>query len=300
MLWPIFFASVAAILVVDLALSSRTMTMAGRAALTAGFMAAAAAFSALIYREYGMDGWTEFITGYLVEFSLSMDNIFLINMIFTTLSVSPRHQHRVLLWGVLGALAMRAAMIFAGGALIQRFEWILYGFAVFLLLSGGHVLRGAGAAQDETVDPKILKWLKKHFPFTDTQEGGKFFVRSKGRWLGSRLAVALITVEITDLIFAMDSIPAIFGITGNLTIAFTSNIFAVIGLRSLYFLLADIVLKFKYLRYSLGLILLFIGAKILLGAVGVHIGAGLSLAATFALLLGGIMVSLHRKRRKRA
>src|SRR5918993_2530282 len=204
----------------------------------------------------------EFLTGYLIELSLSVDNLFVFVLIFSYFKVPAKYQHRVLFWGVMGALVMRITMIALGAALIERFHWIIYVFGVFLIYTGIKMMR-----QDETeVQPEdnpVVRFVTRYVPVTRTYDGEKFFTEVNGRRMGTLMLLVLITVEVTDLVFAVDSIPAIFGITTNTFIVYTSNVFAILGLRSLYFLLAGVVEKFHYLKIGLSIVLAFVGVKML-------------------------------------
>jgi len=232
----------------------------------------------------------EFTTGYLIEKALSIDNIFVFVVIFQAFSIPVLHQHRVLFWGILGALVMRAAFIFAGTALLERFHWTLYLFGALLLVTGLKLLR----SKRETAEPKqsgVVRLASRFIPVTSGLREGRFFVREDGRSLATPLFLALVAVELSDLLFAVDSIPAIFGVTRDPFIVFTSNIFAILGLRSLYFLLAGIVTRFRYLSVGLALVLVFVGLKMMLTDVyALPVTASL---AVVALLIGGaILVSL--------
>jgi len=205
----------------------------------------------------------EFITGYILELSLSMDNVFVIALIFTYFKVKPEHQHRVLFWGIIGALVMRGLMIGIGAAAVQRFEWILYLFGAFLLLTG---IKMFFMDDDDGVEPEknpIVKIARKIFPVHDKFDEGKFITVVNGKKLLTPMAIVLITVESTDVVFAVDSVPAIFAVTTDPFIVFTSNMCAILGLRSLYFVLASAIDYFHYLKYGLALVLAFIGAKML-------------------------------------
>jgi len=204
-----------------------------------------------------------FLTGYVVELSLSMDNVFVIALIFTYFRVPLEYQHRVLFWGILGALVMRGVMIWFGAELIERFHWILYVFGAFLLFTGIKML----FAGDEEVEPEknlIIRLTRKLYPVATQYDGQHFFTRLDGRCALTPLAICLIMVETTDLIFAVDSIPAIFGITTEAFLVFTSNVFAILGLRSLYFVLVGLLRHFRYLKYGMALVLVFIGFKMLI------------------------------------
>src|SRR6266568_2771904 len=215
----------------------------------------------------------EFLTGYLIELSLSVDNLFVFLLLFSYFKVPPKYQHRVLYWGVLGALVMRVTMILAGTELIDRFHWIIYIFGAFLIYTGIRMLVG----EDSEVDPEnnpIVRFVTRHVPTVRHYERRKFFTVVDGKRVGTLLLLVLIVVEVTDLIFAVDSIPAIFGVTTDRFIVYTSNVFAILGLRTFYFLLAGVVEKFHYLKIGLGIVLGFIGVKMLLPLLARILAAG--------------------------
>ena len=257
-------------------------------------------------------GWerqdsVEFVTGYIIELSLSMDNVFVIALIFTFFRVPAQYQHRVLFWGILGALVMRGTMILAGAALIERFQWTLYLFGAFLIFTGIKML----FTDDEGVEPEknpVIRLARKIFPVSDQLHGEKFLVRVNGKRMLTTLALVLIMVETTDLIFALDSIPAIFAVTTKPFIVFTSNIFAILGLRSLYFVLAGAIDYFRYLKIGLSMVLVFIGAKMLLAPHGhgaappawyqVEISTGTSLLVVGGIIATSIVLSLTATRRE--
>lgn len=248
----------------------------------------------------GLSGQTavlKYLTGYLVEQSLSMDNIFVIAMIFAYFKVPRQYQHRVLFWGILGALFFRGLMIGLGVILIKKFAWLTYVFGFFLLYSAYKMW-----ATDEGVHPNknpVIKWAKRFFPVTKQFEGEHFFVRRRHILAATPLFIALLVVETTDIMFAFDSIPAIFAITTDPFLVFTSNIFAILGLRSLYFVLASIIDKFRYLQYSLVFILAYVGVKMLL-VHHVEMPEWLSLGVIALSLAIGVMFSLWRKRKDEA
>jgi tellurite resistance protein TerC len=215
----------------------------------------------------------EFLTGYLIELSLSVDNLFVFLLIFSYFKVPPKYQHRVLYWGVLGALVMRVAMILAGTALINRFHWIIYIFGAFLIYTGIQMLRGG----EEEIEPEhnpIVRFLTRHVPIVRHYERRKFFTKVDGKRVGTLLLLVLMVVEVTDLVFAVDSIPAIFGVTTDRFIVYTSNVFAILGLRTFYFLLVGVVEKFHYLKVGLGIVLGFIGLKMLLPLISKIVAVG--------------------------
>ncbi len=228
----------------------------------------------------------EFLTGYLIELSLSVDNLFVFVLIFSYFKVPPKYQHRVLFWGVLGALVMRVIMIVAGTELIERFHWVIYIFGAFLVYTGIKMF----GQQETDIDPEnrvIVKAVTRYVPIVRHYERRKFFTVVDGKRVGTLLLLVLIVVEFTDLVFALDSIPAIFGVTTDRFIVYTSNVFAILGLRTFYFLLAGIIEKFHYLKYGLGIVLSFIGVKMLLPVITKIIGAGLA-SAGFQSLAGRV------------
>lgn len=248
----------------------------------------------------GMKAALEFLTGWLIEYSLSLDNIFVIAVIFAHFKVPAQHQHRVLFWGVLGALIFRGAMILIGVELIQRFEWMMYIFGAFLIFTAIKLLR-----QDDEPDLEkniILRWARKAFPVTDSYRESRFFSMENGKRMVTPLLLVLLVVETTDVVFAVDSIPAIFSITRDPFLVFTSNVFAILGLRSLYFALAAMIRKFEYLNYSLAFILAFVGVKMIVeqDAIGWHIHPLISLGTILVALTLGIGVSIASNRRNPA
>jgi len=234
----------------------------------------------------------EFFTAYIVEKSLSVDNLFVFVMLFTYFKIDEKYQHEVLFWGILGALIMRAIFIFAGIALLEKFNWVIYIFGIFLLFTGFKMF----VQKDHTPHPErnpLVKGFKKIFPVTETMHDGKFFVKINARTFATPLFVVLLVVEFTDLIFAVDSIPAVLAISQDSFIVFTSNVFAILGLRALYFALAGIMQYFYYLKYGLSVILVFIGAKMILNGIYEHfIDNMLSLFVILGVLAVSIFISL--------
>ncbi|HRW06545.1 MAG TPA: TerC family protein [Caldilineaceae bacterium] len=231
-----------------------------------------------------------FLTGYLIEKSLSVDNIFVFVLIFSYFAVPAIYQHRVLFWGIIGALIMRAILIFLGAALIERFHWIIYIFGAFLIYTGINM----AFHKDEAVDIEenaAARLFRRFIPVTENYSGGDFFVRHAGKLMATPLLIVLIIVETTDLVFALDSIPAIFAITTDAFLVYTSNIFAILGLRSLYFLLAGVIDKFRYLKLGLAVVLTFVGVKMVIEGF-VHIPTGLSLGIVAAILAVAVAASL--------
>jgi len=238
----------------------------------------------------------EFVTGYIIELSLSMDNVFVIALIFQFFRVPLAYQHRVLFWGILGALVMRGGMIWLGTELIQRFTWTLYVFGAFLVITGVKML----FSDDEGVHPErnpVVKWFKRLMPVTPDYRGDKFFVRENGIRMATPLFVVLLLVEFTDLIFAVDSIPAIFAVTKDPFIVYTSNVFAILGLRSLYFALAGVMDKFHYLKIGLGVVLTFVGVKMLLAHSAWKIDTLVSLGVIVLILATSVVWSLVRPKK---
>jgi tellurite resistance protein TerC len=264
--WGAFFSLVAVMLALDLGVFHRRerRTSLREALFWSVFWTVLAfIFNYWIYARFGSEAGTQFLTGYVIERSLSFDNIFVFIVIFNYFAVPAQFQHRVLFWGILGALISRGLFIALGTALLENFEWLIYVFGAFLVYTGIKILRG-----DETeVHPErnpVLRLFQRFVPLTTEYHGKRFFVREGGRWVATPLMLVLVVVEATDVVFAVDSIPAIFAITLDRFIIFTSNIFAILGLRALYFLLAGLMHKFRYLGLGLGLVLTFIGVKMLI------------------------------------
>jgi tellurite resistance protein TerC len=284
-------------LAVDLGVFNRKpheITTRNAAVWSAVWVTLAIIFAALLF---GPLGWElfgeargqkalEFVTGYLIELSLSVDNLFVFLLIFSYFKVPPKYQHRVLYWGVLGALVMRVTMIFVGTAIINRFHAIIYVFGAFLVYTGFTMLFG-GEDDSNPEERRIVRWVTRVVPITRHYERRKFFTVVDGKRVGTLLLLVLIVVEVTDLVFAVDSIPAIFGVTTDRFIVYTSNVFAILGLRTFYFLLAGVVEKFHYLKIGLGIVLAFIGFKMLLpliakGLTGLFTLMGMTSLATYS------------------
>ncbi len=264
-LWAGFIVFILAMLAVDLGIfhkKAHEVSFKEAAGWSVVWISLALVFSGIIWWQFGSKLGTEFLTGYLIEKSLSIDNIFVFVVIFASFKVPALYQHRVLFWGILGALLLRAAMIFAGGAMLERFHWLIYVFGAFLVLTGLKLLRPT-----EETDPQngwFMRAIRRVLPATTEHAGDRFFVRANGKWLATPLFMALVLVEVTDVVFALDSIPAIFAVTRDPFIVFTSNIFAVMGLRSLFFLLAGVMDRFVYLKLGLAGVLVFVGLKMAL------------------------------------
>jgi tellurite resistance protein TerC len=299
-LWAGFILFVLAMLALDLGVFHRKAHVVRfkEAAIWSGvWVSLALLFAAGLWWKAGSVAGTEFLTGYLIEKTLSVDNIFVFVIIFSSLSIPALYQHRVLFWGILSALVLRAVMIFAGAAALERFHWLIYVFGAFLVFTGLKLFwmwrRGHESHPEQS---PLMRLVRRAIPTTDRLDGDRFFTRAGGRWLATPLFMALLLVEVTDVVFALDSIPAIFAITRDPFIVFTSNIFAILGLRSLFFLLAGMVEKFHYLKVGLSAVLVFVGLKMALVDV-VKVAPAASLAVIALLLGGSIAASLGRARR---
>lgn len=292
--WILFNVFVVAMLVLDLGVFHRkSHTVKYREALiwSVVWIALALIFAVVIYFWHGRTPSLEFVTGYVIELSLSVDNLFVFLLIFRYFQVPPGHQHKVLFWGILGALIMRAIFIAAGVGLIQRFHWVVYVFGVFLVYSGFKLLR-QGEAEIHPEKNPVLRLFRRLVPVTRDYEGDKFFVRRPGL-LATPLLVVLVVVETTDLLFAVDSIPAILAITRDAFIVYTSNVFAILGLRSMYFALAGMMEMFRFLHYGLSVVLMFVGSKMLLSHY-YEVPTVVALGAVAGILLLSVGASLIR------
>jgi tellurite resistance protein TerC len=243
-----------------------------------------------IYRSFGKQYGLEFYTGYLIEYALSVDNVFVFIIIFNYFAVPDKLHHRVLFWGILSALVMRATFILAGAALVSAFHWVIYIFGAFLIFTGIKILRQGDAEVEPERNPAV-KLFRKMVPMSSGYESGKFFIKEAGKLLATPLALVLVTVEFTDVVFATDSIPAIFGVTRDPFIVYTSNVCAILGLRSMYFLLSAVIRRFAYLGTGLGIVLMFIGLKMLVSSF-YELSIGLSLSIVAAILAGSILLSM--------
>lgn len=253
-------------------------------------------FNGGVFHFLGKEKGLEFLTGYLLEYSLSVDNIFVFVLLLSYFNVPRKHQHKVLFWGIIGAIILRAILIFIGAALIVKFSWIIFIFGLFLVLSGIKM----ALSDNEKVEPEknvIVKLFKKIFPVTEKYVGDKFFVKHKTGLIATPLFIVLIVIETSDLIFAFDSIPAILAITQDSFIVFTSNAFAILGLRSLYFALSGFIDKFRYLKYGLSLILVFIGIKMLISGI-YHISVIASLIVILTVLSTSILLSIFKSKKE--
>jgi tellurite resistance protein TerC len=300
--WAGFLAAIVVFLALDLGVfhkEARVVRFKEAIGWTALWFSLAMAFAGALVPARGKDEALEFLTGYLIELSLSMDNVFVIALIFAYFRVPSEYQHRVLFWGILGALVMRGVMIGAGAALVERFHWTLYLFGAFLLYSGIKMM----FVDDEGVHPEknpFIKLAHRFFPVSHDFDGQKFTTLTKaGQRALTPLALVLVMVETTDLVFALDSIPAIFGITTKKFIVFTSNVFAILGLRSLYFVLAGAIEYFRYLKYGLSIVLAFIGVKMLIEP-WFKFTTVAALGIVAAIILGSVIFSIVAARREHA
>ncbi|MBW3623468.1 MAG: TerC family protein [Armatimonadetes bacterium] len=293
-IWIAFTAAILFLLLLDLGVFHRKnqrVSLREAATWTIIWVSLAMAFNLLIFFWQGPKPALEYLTGYLIEKSLSVDNIFVFVMLFSYFRVPEALQHRVLFWGIIGAIVMRATLILIGAALIARFHWVIYIFGAFLVITGLRLF----FHKEEEIHPEnnpVFNLFRRLFPLTPDYVDGKFFVREAGRLFATPLALVLVMIETTDLVFALDSIPAIFGITRDPFIVYSSNIFAILGLRSLYFLLAGVIGMFRYLQVGLSGVLIFIGVKMLISGF-YHIPIVASLGVVFAILATSILTSLR-------
>lgn len=291
--WALFNGCVIVMLLLDLGVFHRkAQKVSVRAALywTAFWVFLSMAFNAWIFREYGEQKGMEFLAGYILEKSLSVDNLFVFLLIFNYFKVPPKLQHRVLFLGIAGALVLRGIFIYIGAALIHQFHWVLYFFGAFLVYSGIKLLF---LSDDEEQNPEnmVVKFFRRKLRFTENYRDEKFFVRENGLLYATPLFIVLIAVETSDVIFAVDSIPAIFGVTDDTFIVYTSNVMAILGLRALYFALAGLLEYFHYLNYGLATVLIFIGAK-MLGEKFIHLSIAFELSVIGVVLLTSILASI--------
>ena len=303
-LWLVFVTVVVALLAFDLGVlhkDDHAIGIGESLRLSAGYIGVAVLFGCRLWWQLGAERGIEYFTGFVIEKSLSMDNVFVIAMIFSFFAIPREYQHRVLFWGILGVIVLRALMIGLGAALVTQFSWVLYVFGAFLVATGVKMLWMADHKPD-LENNMLLRFLRKHMRVTPSLRGNAFFVRETQTpgaapvlW-ATPLFLALCLVEFADLIFAVDSVPAIFAITTDPFIVYTSNIFAILGLRALYFALAAMIHRFVYLKYALALVLVFIGSKIFLVNLVGKFPPLLSLSVTAALIAGGVLVSLWKTR----
>ncbi|MDO4908046.1 TerC family protein [Neisseria sp.] len=310
--YGVFFAAILIMIAVDMLSLKKTgvhkVGVKEALAWSAVWVAVSCAFAGWLYFElagnplYGhvvaKQKTLEFFTGYVLEKSLAVDNIFVFLMIFSYFKVQPQYQHRVLLYGVFGAIVLRMVMIFIGAALVSRFEWILYVFGAFLLYTGVKMIKSdSGGDEEDLSENKLLNWVKGHIPVSKDFHGEKFFTVENGKLIATPMLLVLMMIEMSDVIFAVDSIPAVFAVTTDPFIVLASNIFAILGLRAMYFLLADIADRFVFLKFGLAFVLSFIGIKMLI-MHWIHIPIGVSLSVVFGALGVSVLISLMYNRRK--
>ncbi len=308
-MWLAFLGIVVVLLVLDLGVlhrGHREIETRESLLLSAFYISLGVAFGAWVWWALGPEAGMNYLTGFAVEKALAMDNVFVIAMIFAFFAVPRKYQHRVLFWGIIGVIVLRAIMIGVGAAVVSQFSWVLSVFAVFLIATGVKMLVFKEGETDISTNP-VLAFMRRRFNVTDGHHGERFFVRlpdprapESGRtvWFMTPLFMALVLIEIADVIFAVDSVPAIFAITTDPFIVYTSNIFAILGLRALYFALAAMVHRFQYLKTALALVLIFIGAKVFAAdLLGIDkVPPAVSLSVTFGLLAGGVLYSLWKTR----
>ena len=291
--WIVFNAAILVLLFLDLTVVSRkhrAVPFKQALLMSAFWIGLAMAFAVFVHQWFGATKSLEFLTGYVLEEALSVDNLFVFILLFAYFKVPPEEEKTVLFWGIIGALIMRGVFILAGVALVQRFHWILYIFGIFLIWTGIQLMRGG----DEEQDPSrniVLKFCRRFLPLTESYEGKSFLVRRQGKVLFTPLFVVLLVVETTDILFATDSIPAILAITRDPFIVYTSNVFAILGLRSMYFALAGMMKLFHYLNYGLSVVLIFIGAKMLLPEK-YHVPTWAALAVVAGVLALSVLASV--------
>ncbi|HEX6097692.1 MAG TPA: TerC family protein [Thermoanaerobaculia bacterium] len=293
MLWTVFSVFVLGMLALDLGVFNRKAhEVHFKEALTWSivWVALSMAFNAWIYYKFGSEKALQFLTGYVIEKALSVDNIFVFVILFASFAVPKMYQHRVLFWGVLGAIFMRAIFIGLGAALVSRFDWIMYVFGAILIFTGFKLMK-EGEAEPHPEKNPIYKLARRMFPAVPEYHGKAFFVMKDGRRYATPLLLVLIAIEATDVVFAVDSIPAIFAISTDPFIVYTSNIFAILGLRAMYFLLAGIIDKFHYLKYGLAIVLLFVGVKMVI-ADWYHVPILVSLATIAGVLTISVLASV--------
>lgn len=307
-MWALFLTLVFTVLLLDLGVFHRKAKAIGVAeslVTSAFYIAIGLGFGVWVWFNLGAQAGSEYFTGFIIEKTLALDNVFVISLIFTYFAIPAHYQHRVLFWGILGVIVLRAVMIGLGAALVSQFAWVLYVFAVFLILTGIKMLKVDDSAPDIGANP-VLRLIHRCMRVTPGLHGERFLVKLPDpktgrmqRW-ATPLLVALLLIEVVDLIFAVDSVPAIFAITTDPFIVYTSNIFAILGLRALYFALAAVIEKFKYLKQALALLLIFIGAKIFVSDFfgWEKFPASISLGVTLALIAGGVVYSLVRAGQK--
>lgn len=291
LLWGLFGLLIVGFLVVDLGFFNKTShRVEFKSALYQSlfWVAMALGFGALIYFFQDKELAAQFLSAYVTEKMLSVDNLFVIMLIFSFFNLEEKYHHRVLFWGILGAIVFRGVFITAGSLIIQQFHWVLYVFGAILLYTGIKLLNDKKEEHVDFNNNKVIKLARKYLPFTPNHHNGKFFVRENGKFYFTSLFLTILLVEATDIIFAVDSIPAVFAISQNLFIVFTSNIFAIMGLRALFFLIENVLHRFHHLQKGLAFILVFIGLKMLVGIFHFH----LSSMVSFGIIMGALTASI--------
>jgi len=298
-LWAFFLLAVLALLAFDLVISSRRghgERFREAIGWSLFWIALSVAFGAWLWHRYGGEPGLEFFAGYLLEKSLSVDNLFVFVLLFQSFAVPPEHQHRVLFWGVLGALVLRGALIFAGVALVHHFRWVVAIFGAILVYTAVRIALHRDEPDRASIDNPVVRFVRDHLPMVSNIEGPAFFVRRGGRVFATPLLLALVAAETADLVFALDSIPAVFAVTDDSFLVFSSNVCALLGLRALYFVVRGGLVRLRYLKQGLSGILLFVGAKMLLYR-WIHLPTGTSLAVIAGILSIAIVVSWLRRTR---
>ena len=295
--WIALFAVVLAMLLIDLLMhrDAHEITVKEAGAWTALWISIGLSVGGVIWWQYGSEFAMQYFAGYVIEKSLAIDNVFVWAVIFGYFAIPARYQHRILFYGVLGALVLRAGFIAAGSLLITKFSWTLYIFGAFLVFTGIKMLRERDG-HSQPGNSRLVRWFQRVVPTTPELRGERFLVRDGARRLATPLLTALVVVEVTDVIFAVDSIPAIFAVTQEPFLVFASNALAILGLRAMYFLLADLMHRFIYLKTGLALVLVWVGMKMLLGSSGMHIPIAVSLSVVLLILTGAIGASLLKTR----
>ena len=297
-MWIAFAVIVVVLLALDLGVFNRkshVIRIKEALIMSAFWIGIALAFNAVIFWQMGSQSGLEYTAAYVMEKALSVDNLFVFIIIFAFFGIAPEYQHKILFYGIIGALVFRAIFIFAGVTLVEKFDWLLYIFGIFLLITAVKL----AVQKDQKVDPDkniVVRGFKKIMPVSTDSHGGKFFVRNAGVLAATPLFLALLVIETTDIVFAVDSIPAVMGITTDMFVVYTSNVFAILGLRSLYFALAGIMSAMYYLKYGLAVILGFVGVKMLLPIWGYHVDVLVSLGVILVVLLVAIIASVIRNR----
>lgn len=303
--WILFLLMVIVLLALDLGVFNRkahTFSFKEAVGWSVFWIVLSCIFGGFVYHHYGPELGSQWFTAYVLEKSLSVDNLFVISLIFTFFNTPAKYQHRCLFWGILGAIVFRAVFILGGVAIVDSFEWILYLFGAFLVYSGIHIIFSDDDAP-EVHENKVVLWFKKHFRVVSEYDGTKFFTKvidsplHKPVWAATVLFLCLIMIETTDIVFAVDSIPAAFGVSRDPFILYSSNVMAILGLRALYFVLLSIMDRFWLLKYGIGLVLSFIGVK-MLAAHWIHLTSSVSLFITLGVLVGSILLSLVFKQKK--